>query len=107
MAGYHVLEAANLDEAIRSLEQHPVDIVVLDLPPNGSSALLTAMRQRTEWHEIPILALANSAEQARAQAGQTAGFQDCQAKFDREAMLESVARLASTLAASEAVPACA
>jgi len=109
MAGYHVLEAANLDEAIRSLEQHPVDIVVtaLDLPPNGSSALLTAMRQRTEWHEIPILALANSAEQARAQAGQTAGFQDCQAKFDREAMLESVARLASALAACEAVPACA
>jgi two-component system chemotaxis sensor kinase CheA len=109
MVGYHVLEAANLDEAIRSLEQHPVDVVVtaLDLPPSGSSALLTAMRQRAEWHEIPILALANSAEQARAQAGQTAGFQDCQAKFDREAMLESVARLASALAACEAVPACA
>jgi two-component system chemotaxis sensor kinase CheA len=109
MAGYHVLEAANLDEAIRSLEQHPVDIVVtaLDLPPSGSSALLAAMRRRTEWHEIPILALANSAEQARAQAGQTAGFQDCQAKFDEEALLESVARLASTLAPCEAVPACA
>jgi hypothetical protein len=46
MAGYRVLEAANLDEAIRSLEQHPVDVVVaaLDLPPNGSSALLAAMR---------------------------------------------------------------
>jgi two-component system chemotaxis sensor kinase CheA len=35
MAGYQVLEAANLDEALRSLERHPVDIVVtsLDLPP--------------------------------------------------------------------------
>jgi CheY-like chemotaxis protein len=108
MVGYRVLEAANLDEAIRGLEQHPVDVVVtaLDLPPSGSSALFTAMRRRAEWTGIPILALANSAEQARAQAGQTADFQDCQVKFDREAMLESVARLASTLASSEAVPVC-
>jgi two-component system chemotaxis sensor kinase CheA len=108
MVGYRVLEAANLDEAIRGLEQHPVDIVVtaLDLPPDGSSALLAAMRRRTEWQRIPILALADSAEQARARAGRTTDFQDCQAKFDREAMLESVARLASTLASSEAVPVC-
>ncbi|MGB7761013.1 MAG: chemotaxis protein CheW [Bryobacteraceae bacterium] len=108
MVGYRVLEAANLDEAIRGLEQHPVDIVVtaLDLPPDGSSALLTAMRRRTEWQKIPILALADSAAQARARAGQTGDFQDCQVKFDREAMLESIARLASTLASAEAAPVC-
>jgi two-component system, chemotaxis family, sensor kinase CheA len=106
MAGYRVLEAANLDEAIRGLEQQPVDVVVtaLDLPPNGSSALLAAMRQRLEWEGIPVLALADSAEQARA--GQPMGFQDCQAKFDREAMLESVARLASALASAETAPVC-
>ena len=108
MVGYRVIEAANLDEAIRSLEHHTVDIVVtaLDLPPGGSSALLAAIRRRTEWQTIPILALANSAEQARARAGQALDLQDCQVKFDREAMLESVARLASTLASSEAVPVC-
>ena len=46
MAGYRVFEAANLEEAIRGLEQQPVDVVVaaLDLPPDGSSALLAAMR---------------------------------------------------------------
>ena len=98
----------NLDEAIRGLEQHTVDIVVtaLDLPPNGSLALLAAMRHRTEWQGIPILALANSAEQARTRTGQTPDIQDCQVKFDREAMLGSVARLASTLASSEAAPVC-
>ncbi len=108
MVGYRVLEAANLDEAIRSLEQHPVDIVVtaLNLPPNGSSALLAAMRCRKEWQGIPILALADSAEQVEARTGQEADFQDCQVKFDGEAMLESVARLAATLASSEAAPAC-
>jgi two-component system chemotaxis sensor kinase CheA len=107
MAGYRVLEAANLDQAIRGLEQQPVDIVVaaLDLPPNGSSALLAAMRRRPEWEGIPVLALADSAEQIRARAGQPMDFQDCQVKFDREAMLESVARLAAALASAEPAPA--
>ena len=107
MVGYRVLEAGNLDEAIRGLEQHRVDIVVtaLDLPPGGSSALLTEMRRREEWQRIPILALADSAEQA--QSPQTADFQDCQIKFDREAMLESVARLASALTSAQTAPVCA
>jgi two-component system chemotaxis sensor kinase CheA len=106
MAGYRVLEASNLDETMRGLEQHPVDVVVaaLDLPPNGSSALIAAMRQRPEWQSIPVLALADSAEQVQAGAGRAAGFQDCQAMFDREALLESVAHLASALSSAESVP---
>ena len=99
MAGYRVLEAANLDEAIRLLEQQSVDVVVaaLDLPSNGRSALLAAMRRRPEWEKIPVLALADLTEQLPVSAIRTAGFQDCQTKFDREAMLDSVARLSSAL----------
>jgi two-component system chemotaxis sensor kinase CheA len=106
MAGYRVLEAANLDEATRELEQQPVDVVVaaLDLPPDGSSALLAAMRRRPEWKAIPVLALADSAEQVQARTSKPMDFQDCQVKFDREAMLESVARLASALASAGAAP---
>lgn len=102
MEGYRVMEAANLDEAVRGLEQAPVDIVVtsLDLPPGGSGALLSAMRRRPEWERIPVLGLAESASQLRGQDSH-GGFQDCQVKFDREAMLESVARLASALASAE------
>jgi two-component system chemotaxis sensor kinase CheA len=109
MAGYLVLEASNVDEAIRGLGGQPVDVVVaaLDLPPNGSSALVAAMRGRPEWEAIPVLALADTAEQVRARAGQPPGFQDCQVKFDREAMLESVARLASALTAAQTAPVCA
>ena len=104
MAGYHVLEAANLEEAMRGLEQQPVHVVVtaLDLPPGGSSALLQAMRRRPEWKRTPVLTLAESAEQRQAQAQVT--LQECQVKFDREAMLESVARLASALTGSEPEP---
>ena len=106
MAGYRVFEAGNLREAIHELEQRQVDVVVaaLDLPPTGTSALVDAMRLRPEWKDIPILALAESAEQVRARVGQLTGFQDCQVKFDREAMLTSLARLASALAPVDAKP---
>jgi two-component system chemotaxis sensor kinase CheA len=106
MAGYVVLEAANLEEAMHRLEQAPVDVVLaaLDLPPGGSSALLAAMRGRPEWERIPVLALADSAEQVQAAGARTVGFQACQAKFDRLQVLESVARLVLPLTSGEAVP---
>jgi hypothetical protein len=111
MACYRVVEAANFDDAIRGLEQHPVELVVaaLDLPPQGSSAVLAAMRRKPEWHKIPLLALAETPEQARSEAGrnQSGGnpeFQDCQMKFDRAGMLQSVARLAAALGAAGNAP---
>jgi len=73
-------------------------VAALDLPPTGASALRAAMRARREWQSIPILALADSAAQAQARSGHPAGYQDCQVKFDRGAMLASLARLASALA---------
>jgi two-component system chemotaxis sensor kinase CheA len=109
MAGYLVQEAANLDEAIRGMEQQPADVVVaaMDLPPKGSSALLAAMRAKPEWERIPLLSLANSAAQLQSSEARTAGFEDCQAKFDGNAILESVARLASAEPSRETAPVCA
>ena len=97
MAGYSILEAANLDEVMRKLEQQTVDVVVtaLELPPDGSSALLAALRARPELGKIPILALVDVLDPARMSAAQNAGFQDCQAKFDGLLVLESVTRLVS------------
>ena len=97
MAGYRVKAAANLDEAMREIEQQPTDVVVtaMDLPPRGGAALVTAMHARPEWERIPLLGLADSAGQLQSSAARTAGFEDCQAKFDGNAVLESVARLVS------------
>ena len=108
MAGYSVVEAANLDEVMRKLEQQTVDVIVtaLELPPNGSSALLTALRARPELRRIPILALVDSFDPVRISAAQTAGFEDCQAKFDGLLVLESVARLVSPKAVVEATAEC-
>ena len=99
MAGYRVIEAANQEEVIQKLEQQAVDVVVtaLDFPPDGGSALRAAMRRRPEWEGIPVLALASSARQMEAGGAGRQDFEDCQVKFDREAMLESLARLAAAL----------
>jgi two-component system chemotaxis sensor kinase CheA len=108
MAGYSVLEAANLDEAIRKLEQQQVDVIVaaLDLQADGKSALLATLRGRSEWAGIPVLALLGPDELVRAPAARTAGFQDCQAQFDGVLILASVARMISPLASTKAIPEC-
>ena len=81
-----------------------VVLAALDLPPGGGSDLLTAMRRRKEWDKIPVVVLTGSAEQVRAAAAREAGFEDCQPKFDRVLVLESVARLVSPLACFAAAP---
>jgi two-component system chemotaxis sensor kinase CheA len=107
IAGYRVLEAADVDEAIREMKQQAADVVLaaLDLPPTGAASLCAALRGQPEWRQIPVLALADSPGQIKPSSAQAAGFDDCQDKFNREALLESVARLASAHAASEAAPA--
>jgi two-component system, chemotaxis family, sensor kinase CheA len=106
MAAYLVLEAANLEQAIAQLEQHPVRLVLvaLELPPGGSSALLAAMRLRSQWDKIPVVVLAGSVEQVQAEAARAAGFEDCQPKYDRILVLESVGRLVSPAASFAAAP---
>jgi two-component system chemotaxis sensor kinase CheA len=106
MADYVVLEAANQEQAMAQLEQHAVDVVLtaLELPPGGSSALLAAMRLRAEWDKIPVMVLAGSAEQAQAAAARAAGFEDCQPKFDRLLVLDSVAKLVAPAASFTTAP---
>lgn len=108
MAGYAVLEAASLEEAIHRLDLQTVDVVVaaLDISPNGSSALLAAIRSRPEWENIPVIAVADSTDRVLASAVLTAGFKDCQSKTDSVAILESVARLVSEAAQAQLTPEC-
>ena len=108
MAGYSVLEAESLAEAIRKLEQHSIDAVVatLDLQANGSSALIGTLRGRSEWERIPALALVDPEELADAPAARAAGFKDCQSKFDGMLVLASVARMISPLTSCKANPDC-
>ena len=95
MAGYLVVEAENSDEALSKLEQQPVDIILasLDLRAGGVAAFADALRQRPEWETIPVLALADSAEEAQNAASWMTGFEACQVKMERVRLLESVAHI--------------
>jgi CheY-like chemotaxis protein len=95
ISGYGVLEAANVDEAVEHLERQPIDVVVaaLNQSAKGRSSLLAAMRRRPEWEGIPVLAVADSAEEIESSDWQAKGFKDCQTKTDSVAIVESVARL--------------
>src|SRR5580658_2206562 len=100
MAGYHVVEAADTQAALRELERRKIDVVLagLDLPADGSGRdLLEEMRRLPGLAHVPTLALIDNAEQAHAQRERPRGFADYQLKFDREAMLISLARLANAV----------
>ena len=71
-------------------------VTAASLPPEGGSALQTAMRGRPEWKGIPILALGDSDAEVKALSAAHL-FEDCQTKFDREAMLTSLTRLSAAL----------
>lgn len=96
MAGYGVVEVTSRQEALEALERVPVEVVLasLELEPEGLAPLLAAMRKRPEWAGIPVVALAGSAERA---AGLPEGLAGCHSKFDRAAMLASIARLAAAV----------
>jgi two-component system chemotaxis sensor kinase CheA len=97
MAGYIVHEATNVDEAMHFLELQQVAVILaaLNLPDDGSSALLAAVRNRPDLEGIPIIAIAESREGMQKRECLAAGFQDCQMCFDAPAILESVAKLVS------------
>jgi len=98
MAGYQVVEAANTTEAISHLERSAVDMVLVavDLPPAGGREVLDAVRRRPGSTKVPVLALASGTAQATQPEG-AAEFDDYQSKFDRQAMLRSIERLAAAL----------
>ena len=103
MAGHRVVEAANSEEALEKLEQHKVDVVAvsLDLPAHGGLELLERMRKRPNLSRIPVLGLAGSVEEAQLQRQREDHFGDYQMKFDREAMVRSVEKLAAAVGAAE------
>jgi two-component system chemotaxis sensor kinase CheA len=108
MAGYEVVEAAGMEQAMEKLEERSIDLVAvaLDLPMGGGPALLASIRNRSEWNGIPAIALVDSAEQIQPSRDLTTGFEDYQTKYDGSLILESVARLVSAQASVELEVAC-
>ena len=97
MAGYRVLEAANSQEAIERLRRERVDVLLsrLDLPGEGPFELLRRLRLEPEWRGLPAVGLASGPEEMAQQGDREFEFDDYQMRFDREATLNSISRLAA------------
>jgi two-component system chemotaxis sensor kinase CheA len=109
MAGHRAVEAASVQEAIDKLQRHRIDVaaVSLDLAGGGGAQLVDRMRKQTATSRIPVVALTDDSGGGLSDQGAsslTRVFDDFQRKFDREAMLRSVERLAVSLSASQASP---
>jgi len=74
-----------------------------DLRSAGQAGLREKMQLVPKFAAIPTLTLANTSEETKAQREHVGDLEDYQVKFDRAAMLRSVARLAAAVAA-EPVP---
>jgi two-component system chemotaxis sensor kinase CheA len=103
ISGYIVSEAANLEEALHCLDHQSVDVVLaaLNLSPAAGSPLLAAMHSRPEWERIPVLAVADSAEEIQTSQWRAQGYESCQPKFDSVAILDAVGRLVSSTVPDE------
>jgi len=79
------------------MEHQPINAVLaaLNLTPGQGSALLAAIRRRPEWEAVPVIAVADSAEEINKSQWRAQGFLDCQTKFDSTAILEAVTRFVS------------
>jgi two-component system chemotaxis sensor kinase CheA len=95
MAGYRVIEAADARQALNELERRTVDAVAasLDLPAAGGFSFLEQMRRMPNLAGIPVVALANRRDELPVSGTHAVQFEDCQVKFDRDAMLGSLSRL--------------
>ncbi|MDX1982398.1 MAG: chemotaxis protein CheW [Bryobacteraceae bacterium] len=107
MAGHRVVEGASVQDALDKLQRNRVDVVAvsLDLAGGGGAQLVERMRKVSGAGRTPVVALTDEAGGGNDNAAAAVArvFDDFQGKFDREAMLRSVERLASALAAGESL----
>ncbi len=99
-AGYTVLTA---DSAIKALElreggaQFDAIVSDIEMPEMNGFEFAEAVRGDARWRNIPMVALSSHASESDFERGREVGFNDYVAKFDREALVNT---LANTLTSS-------
>ncbi|TAN58538.1 MAG: response regulator, partial [Magnetospirillum sp.] len=101
VAGYEVISVESADKALTLREQgNEFDAIISDIEMPGMSGFdfAAAVRGDARWAQIPMVALSSHATEKDFERGRQVGFNDYIAKFDRDALLQT---LASTIAASK------
>jgi two-component system chemotaxis sensor kinase CheA len=94
-AGYQVTTAASAAEALRLRDAGTMfDVIISDItmPEMDGYDFARAVRAGGPWIDLPMIALSARSEPADVDIGRAAGFTDYVAKFERTALLESLAQ---------------
>lgn len=93
VAGYDVTTAESADEAMGMCEAgHSFDVIVSDIEMPGMSGFdfAEAVRRSQKWQDTPIVALSSHTSPQDLDRGRSVGFSDYVAKFDRDALLQTL-----------------
>ena len=94
-AGYRVTAARDATEALRLRDAGVMfDAIVSDIemPQIDGHALVRQIRAGGPWARLPVIALSSHSSAGSIDAGRAAGFTDYVAKFERAALLASLAQ---------------
>ncbi|NVK17349.1 MAG: chemotaxis protein CheW [Methylocystaceae bacterium] len=93
VAGYKVSTAENAKKALelRSAGRE-FDAIVSDIemPEMNGFEFAEAVRSDTRWQKVPMIALSSHATEQDFERGREVGFNDYCAKFDRDALLQTL-----------------
>ena len=98
VAGYAVTTVDSANEALNLCEAgETFDVIVSDIEMPGMSGLefAQAVRNGSRWQDTPLVALSSHASARDLDRGRQAGFDDYVAKFDRDALLYTLAQTLS------------
>ena len=94
VAGYDITTVDSAEEAVKLCDNNmEFDVIVSDIEMPGMNGFEFAKYIRSEgsfWNKIPLIALSSYASEEDLRRGREAGFSNYVAKFDREALLETL-----------------
>ena len=97
IAGYQVVSAQGGSEALtlcNAGEKFDIIISDIEMPDmNGYEFAQKVKAGDSKWKNVPLVALSSHATAQDLDRGRAAGFNDYIAKFDREALLRSIAQI--------------
>ncbi|TAN68080.1 MAG: response regulator, partial [Magnetospirillum sp.] len=96
VAGFEVTAVEAVDKALQLREQgYTFDAIISDIEMPGLNGFqfAEAVRGDARWMTVPMIALSSHATEKDFERGRKVGFNDYVAKFDRDALLETLSQI--------------
>jgi len=98
VAGYDVVVIDNANDALKMRDSGiSFDVIISDIEMPGMNGFEFAeeIRSGGAWSQVPMVALSSHASEQDFEKGREVGFNDYVAKFDRDALVETLAETVS------------